>query len=219
MKTDLFQSCGHCWVFQICWHIECSIFTASSFMICNSSDGIPSPPLALFVVMLLNKGLSSQSYSFSRSPYGCDCWIIKKSECQRIDALNCGVGEDSWESLRLQGDPTNQSERKSVLNIHWKDWCWSWNFNTLATDGKNWLLGKDPGAGKDWSWEENGTIEDEMISPTQWTWVWASFGSWWWTEKPDVLHGIAKSWPQLSNSTELIHSVILLKQHSQRDKI
>ena len=52
MKTDLFQSCGHCWVFQICWHIECSIFTASSFRIWNSSTGIPSPPLALFVVML-----------------------------------------------------------------------------------------------------------------------------------------------------------------------
>ena len=33
MKTDLFQSCGHCWVFQICWHIECSNFTASSFRI------------------------------------------------------------------------------------------------------------------------------------------------------------------------------------------
>ena len=52
MKTDLFQSCGHCWVFQICWHIECSTFTASSFRIWTSSTGIPSPPLALFVVML-----------------------------------------------------------------------------------------------------------------------------------------------------------------------
>ena len=52
MKTDLFQSCGHCWVFQICWHIECSAFTASSFRIWNSSTGIPSPPLALFTVML-----------------------------------------------------------------------------------------------------------------------------------------------------------------------
>ena len=38
-----------------------------------------------------------------------------------------------WESLGLQGDPTTQSYRKSVLNIHWKDWCWSWNSNTLAT--------------------------------------------------------------------------------------
>ena len=52
MKTALFQSCGHCWVFQICWHIECSTFTASSFRICNSSTGIPSCPLALFVGML-----------------------------------------------------------------------------------------------------------------------------------------------------------------------
>ena len=46
MKTDLFQSCGHCWVFQVCWLIECSTFTASSFRIWNSSTGIPSPPLA-----------------------------------------------------------------------------------------------------------------------------------------------------------------------------
>ena len=51
MKTDLFQSCGHCWVFQVFWHIECSTFTASSFRIWNSSTGIPSPPLALFIVM------------------------------------------------------------------------------------------------------------------------------------------------------------------------
>ena len=52
MKTDLSQSCGHCWVFKICWHIECSTFTASSFRIWNSSNGIPSPPLALLRVML-----------------------------------------------------------------------------------------------------------------------------------------------------------------------
>ena len=55
----LVQSCGHCWVFQICWHIKCSTFTASSFMIWNKLKfylkltGIPSPPLAVFIVMLL----------------------------------------------------------------------------------------------------------------------------------------------------------------------
>ena len=49
VKTDLFQSCGHCWVFQICWHSECSTFTASSFRIWSSSTGIPSPPLALLL--------------------------------------------------------------------------------------------------------------------------------------------------------------------------
>ena len=61
MKTDLFQSCGHCWVFQICWHIECSTFTASSFRIWNNSTGIPSPPLALSVVMLSKAHLTSYS--------------------------------------------------------------------------------------------------------------------------------------------------------------
>ena len=61
MKTDLFQSCGHCWVFQICWHIECSTFTASSFRIWNSSTRIPSPPLALSVVMLPKTHLSLHS--------------------------------------------------------------------------------------------------------------------------------------------------------------
>ena len=54
-EIDLFQFCGHCWIFQICRHIECSTFTASSFRIWNSSTGIPSPPLALFVVFLLPK--------------------------------------------------------------------------------------------------------------------------------------------------------------------
>ena len=61
MKTDLFQSCGHCWLFQICWHIERSTFTASSFRIWNSSTGIPSPPLALFIVMLSKARLTSHS--------------------------------------------------------------------------------------------------------------------------------------------------------------
>ena len=61
MKTDLFQSCGHCWGFQICWHIECSTFTRSSFRIWNSLTGIPSPPLALFVVMLPKAHLTSHT--------------------------------------------------------------------------------------------------------------------------------------------------------------
>ena len=61
MKTDLSQSCDHCWVFQMCWHIECSTFTASSFRIWKRSTGIPSPPLALFVVMLPKVHLISHS--------------------------------------------------------------------------------------------------------------------------------------------------------------
>ena len=41
--------------------------------------------------------------------YGCESWTIKKAECWRIDAFEGGVGEDSWESLGLQGDPTSPS--------------------------------------------------------------------------------------------------------------
>jgi len=59
MKTDLFQSCDHCWVFQICWHIECSTFTALSFRLWNSSTRIPSLPLVLFVVILPKAHLTS----------------------------------------------------------------------------------------------------------------------------------------------------------------
>ena len=67
MKTDLFQYCGHCWVFQICWHIKCSTFTgSSSFRIWNSSIEIPSPPLALFIVILPKAHMTSHS-SMSRS--------------------------------------------------------------------------------------------------------------------------------------------------------
>ena len=60
MKTDLFQSCGPCWVFQFCCHTEYSTII-SSFRIWNSSTGISSPPLALFVVMLPKAHLTSHS--------------------------------------------------------------------------------------------------------------------------------------------------------------
>ena len=62
---------------------------------------------------------------------GCESWAIKKAKHWRIDALELGVGDDFWESLGLQGDQTSQSSRKSVLNIHWKDWCW--NSKTFTT--------------------------------------------------------------------------------------
>ena len=61
IKTDLFQSCGQHWVFQIYWHIECRTFTSSSFRIWNSSTGISSPPLLLFLMMLPKVHLTSHS--------------------------------------------------------------------------------------------------------------------------------------------------------------
>ena len=55
--------------------------------------------------------------------YGCEGWAVKKTEHRRIDALNCRVGEDSWESFGLQGDPTSPFWRRSALVFLWKEWC------------------------------------------------------------------------------------------------
>ena len=103
--------------------------------------------------------------------------------------LNYGVGEDSWESLGLQGNPTSPSWR-SVLGVHWKDWCWSWNSNTLATSCEVLTCWKRP-----WCWEglgaggegDNRGWDGWMASPTRWAWVWVNSGSLWWTGKPGVL--------------------------------
>ena len=98
---------------------------------------------------------------------------------------------------------------KSVLNVHWKDWCWSWNSNPLATWYEEVTHWKRP-----WCWArlraggegDNRGWDDWMASPIWWTWVWASSGSWWWTGKPVVphaVHGVTKSRTQLSECTEL----------------
>ena len=103
-----------------------------------------------------------------------------------------------WEFLDCK-----EIKPKSILNIHWKDWCWG--SNTLATYVKSQLIGKDPDAGKDWGQEEKGVDRGDgwMASPTQWTWVWANSGRQWRTGKPGMLpiHGVIKNWTQLSDWT------------------
>jgi len=85
MKTDLYQSCGHCWVFQICWHIERRTLRASSSRIWNSSTGIPSPPLVLFLVIHPKAHLTSHSrISGSR-------WVITPSWLSGSWNLFCTV--------------------------------------------------------------------------------------------------------------------------------
>ena len=119
-------------------------------------------------------------------------WTIKKAEHKEVRLLNCDVGEDSWESLGHQRDQRNQSQKKPILNIHWKDWCWSWNSNTWPPDAKNWLIRKNPDAGKDWKQKEKATrgLDGWMAWPTQRAWVWASSRSWWGTGKPGVLQSM-----------------------------
>ena len=114
--------------------------------------------------------------------------LWRKLSAEELMLLNCGVGEDSWESLGLQGDPTSPSWRRSVLGVHWKDWCWS--SNTLTTSYDELIHWKRP-----WCWEglgAGGEGDDRgwdgwMASQTRWTWVRVKSGSWWLTGRPDVL--------------------------------
>ena len=89
MKTDFFQSCDHCWVFQICWQTECSTLTESSFKTLNSSAGIPSPPLALLTVKLPKAHLTSHPrMSGSRSvTTPCDITYMWNLKCEKMNLL------------------------------------------------------------------------------------------------------------------------------------
>ena len=131
--------------------------------------------------------------------YGCESWTVRKAEHQRIDAF------ELWSWRRLLRVPW--TSRRSVLGVHWKDWCWSWNSNTLATSCKELTHWK-----RLWCWEglgAGGEGEERgwdvwMASPTRWTWM---------SEFRELLidreawraaiHGIAKSPTQLSDWTEL----------------
>ena len=106
--------------------------------------------------------------------------------------LTCGVGEDSWESLGLQGDPTNPSignqswifigrtDDEAEASIFW------------PPDAKNWLIWKDPDAGrlKARGEGDNRRWDGWVASPTQWTWVWVNSESWWWTGRPGMLQSM-----------------------------
>ena len=89
-------------------------------------------------ITLLTKIHIFQATLFPAVMYRCESWTIKMWELDQLSAkelklLNCGAGEDSWESLGQKGDPNSQSKRKPTLNIHWRDWRWSWSSKTWAT--------------------------------------------------------------------------------------
>ena len=122
--------------------------------------------------------------------YGYKSWAISKAECRRIDAF------ELWCWRRLFRVPwtarrSNQSiHRRPVLGVHWKDWCWSWNPNTLVTWFEEPTHWKRPRC-----WERLRAAEEEgdrgwdgwMALPTQWTWVWVDSRSLWWTGRPGML--------------------------------
>ena len=96
--------------------------------------------------------------------------------------------------------------RRSVLGVHWKDWCWSWNSSTLATSCEELTHWKRP-----WCWEglgAGGEGDDRgwdgwMASLTRWTWVWVNSGSWWWTGRPGVLRFMGSQRVEHDWATEL----------------
>ena len=126
---------------------------------------------------------------------------IKKIQHQRIDAL------ESWRwrrLLRVHWIARISNQRKSTLNIHWKDWCWSWSSNILAT-----WHNKQTHWKRSWCWERLRTGRDGvggrwwdgwMSSLTQWTQIWAYSRRQWRTGKPGVLQ-FTKNWTQLSDWT------------------
>ena len=140
-----------------------------------------------------NKGPCSQCYGFSSS----HVWLweldYKESWVPKNWCFWTVMLEKTLERPLNCRDPTSQSQRKSVLNIHWKDWCWSWSSNTLATWCEEVTHWKRP-----WCWERlkageegaNRGWDGWMASPTLWTWVWVTSGSWWWTGKPGILQSM-----------------------------
>ena len=111
--------------------------------------------------------------------YVCESWTVKKSEHRRINAF------ELWCWRRLLRVPwtarrSNQSILKEISqfqSVHWKFWCWSWNFNTLATWCKELTHLKRP-----WCWErlmvggegDNRGWDGWITSLTHWTWAWVN---------------------------------------------
>ena len=140
----------------------------------------------------------------------------------------CGVGEDSWESLGLQGDPTSPFWR-SALGFLWKEWCWSWNSSTLGTACEELTHWK-----RLWCWEglgaggegDNRGWDGRMASLTRWTRVWVNSGSWWWTGRPGMpwfmgSQRVGHDWATELNWTELnwlMNKSSILKRYIWEEK-
>ena len=157
-----------------------------------------------------NKGPSSQGYGFSSShvwmwELDCEKSWEPKNWCFWTVVLENTL-ESPLDCKEIQ--PVHPRGDRSVLGVHWKDWCWSRNSNTLATWCEELTHLKRP-----WCWERlraEGEGDDRgwdglMASLTGWTWVWVDSGSWWWIGRPGMPCFMgSQSLKRLSNWTELM---------------
>ena len=138
----------------------------------------------------VNKGPSSRGYGFSSSHVW--MWVgNKESWALKNWCFWSVVLEKTLESpLDCKEIQPVHPKGDQFLGVYWKDWCWSWNSNTLATRCKELTHLK-----RSWCWErlraggegENRGWDGWMASPTQWTCVWVNSRSWCWTGWPGML--------------------------------
>ena len=110
-------------------------------------------------ITLLTKVRLVKAVAFPVVMCGCESWTIRKLSTQELTLLNCDVGEDSWESLEMQGDPTSPSKRKSLLNVIGRTDVEAESPILWPPDAKSWLIWKDPDVWKDCRQKEKGTTE------------------------------------------------------------
>ena len=135
-----------------------------------------------------NEGPLVKAMVFPVVVYGCESWTIKESWALKNWCFWTVVLRVPWTTRR-----SNLSSLKEIsLNIHRKDWCWSWNSNTLATWCKELSHWKRPWCWERFKAEEGGDRgwDDWIALLSRWTWVWARSRSWWWTGKPGVLQSM-----------------------------
>ena len=126
--------------------------------------------------------------------------LWRKLSAKSLMVLDCCVGEDSWESLGLQGDPTSPFWRRWALDFFGRNDAKAETPVLQSPHAKSWPIGKDSDAGRDWGQEEKGMTEGEM---TWWTWVWVNSGSWWWRGRPGMVQFMGSQRVRLNWATEL----------------
>jgi len=142
---------NHCWW----WHEIKRRLLLGRKAVTNLDSILKSRDITLLTKVQIFKALV-----FPVVMYGCESWL----STEELMLLNCGVGKDSWESLGLQGDPTSQSLKEISPEYSLEGLMLKLKAPILwPPDAKNWLIGKDSDAGKDWRQEEKGTTEDEMV--------------------------------------------------------